>query len=237
MNRGNLKTYCLGQAAGLKASQLASGQLDLMIQVACDAVAFEVLCVKTNSKFNVTADTFEYDTRTLLDNFCAVTEGGLYYNQGTVAVPDWKKLDAYTLQAMEEKFPAWRNLDGDVPQRFWQEDDLICVSPTPADSLANGFWLYYAQKAYTMTSDDHFPFYGTAQNPRLSVLDSAIGRHFKWQAQGVLGKNDDYRLLENAFYKECDRVEGKLRRNLAVTTNRKLMMQGPRPRHRGGFGG
>jgi len=228
MNRGNLKTYCIASVPGIKSGSITTALLEQMIQLAADRVAIDLLCLKTNEKFTATINVSEYSLNTSVSNFGVIAESGLYYNQGTIASPEYKQLRPITLKWLDEHRAGWRDAGSDTPQYFYQEDDTLGVIPKPSATLANAFWLYFCQRAFQMTTDTQFPFYDTVQETRLSILDWAIVLSFKIQALGVLGQVDNYRLAEVAYRTEMDRVDGLLKRNLAIQNSRYNMFQGRR---------
>lgn len=235
MKFSDLKNFCLGVSSGLKANQMAPGQFDAMLQLSCDTVAVELMCLKTNQKFASETDTGEYDLNTIVDNFGCLAESGLYYNVGTASAPSYKPLKPITLKGLDELRPNWRDEDSGEPEYFYQEHDTLGVFPAVETGLENAFWLYYAKRAFPVGSDDtKYPFYGDTQNARLSILDYAVALHFKWMSLGILGKNDEYRGCEIAWRREMDRVSGLLKRNLPLQNSKYNKMQGPKVR--GGFG-
>lgn len=227
MKRSDLKNFFLASTSGLKAGQIAAGLLENLIQLSADDVAFRTLCLPTNDVFDAEEDEGEYDLSTEVDQFVALHPAGLWFNEGTVADPEWKQLQAVTIKWLDEHRRNWRSATSDVPQYFYQEGNTLGAFPKPNADLTGGFWLYFYQGAFPMTTDDHYPFRGTAQITRLSILDRAMSLHFRWQAQGMLGKNDDYKLNENAYEKEITRVKGLLLRNAATLNDRHTKMGGP----------
>src|SRR3990167_519575 len=234
MTRLELKNYAAWQCPGVKLSTAPTGVVDNAIQIAANEIAARTICLPKNQKFNAVAGTTgvgEYSLTTIDEEFIQIAPSGLYWNQGTVATPDYKQLDAVTLKWLDENRRNWRSEAAGSPQVFYQDGDTLGVFPAPEDALTEGFWLYYGLKAFTMTADGHYPFYGTAQIARLSVLDRAIALHFKYQALSAADKKDDYKLVHDEYEAEIVKVKGILMTNRAVLNSRYNRLQGRRIRH------
>ena len=233
MNRGDLKNYSVVMCPGLKVSTLPSGVFDNMIQLAANDVAARTLCLPKNQKFNAAAGTTgagEYSLSTIDSEFIQIAAPGLYWNAGTVSTPDWKQLDGVTLKWLDENRRNWRNEEAGSPQVFYQDGDTLGIFPAPESALTNGLWLYYGLKAYTMTTDDQYPFYNTAQISRLSILDMPIALNFKMQSLGALDKKDDFNLIEKQYERKIVEVKGILATNRAVLNSVKNKFMGRKVR-------
>lgn len=227
MDRGNLKDFFLASCAGLKQSTLPPELLDNLCQLSADDVAFRTLCLETDDTFNADEDEGEYDLTDIVDEYICLAPAGVWFNNGTVASPEWKQLRPVTIKWLDEKRPNWRIASSDTPQYFYQAGDTLGINPAPSADLTGGFRMHFYQGAFPMTTDGHFPFRGTAQIARLSILDRAMSLHFRWQAQGMLEKKDDYRLNERAYENEIQRVKGLLMRNPAIQFSRYTRFGGP----------
>lgn len=234
MTRLELKNYIAWQCPGVKLSTAPTGVVDNAIQIAANEVAARTLCLPKNTKFNAVAGTTgagEYTLSTIDSEFVQIAPSGLYWNSGTVGTPSWKQLDAVTIKWLDENRRDWRSTAAGTPEVFYQDGDTLGVFPAPEDALTNGFWLYYALKAYTMTTDSHYPFYGTAQIARLSVLDRAIALQFKCQALGAADKRDDFAITQKEFEAEIAKARGILGTNRAVLNSRYNRFMGRKVRN------
>lgn len=230
MKRGDLANYIAWQCPGVKLSTAPPGVVNNAIQVAANEVASRTLSLPKNKKFNALAfsgiGSGEYNLSDIDSEFVQIAASGLYWNQGTVASPDWKQLWPITIKWLDENRRNWRSEPADSPQQFYQDGDTLGVYPAPVDDLSEGFWLYYALKAFTMTNDDHYPFYGTSEIARLSILDEAITKRFKMLSLGSADKIDMNLRNEKAYEREIVKVNGILRTNRAVLNSRYNRFQG-----------
>src|SRR3990167_9125957 len=223
MNLLELKNFAAWQCPGVKLSTAPVGVVNNAIQMAANEVAARTLCLPKNQKFNAVAGTTgvgEYSLTTIDEEFIQIAPSGLYWNQGTAATPDYKQLDAVSLKWLDENRRNWRSEAAGSPQVFYQDGDTLGVFPAPESALTDGFWLYYGLKAYTMTTDDHYPFYGDSQIARLSVLDRAIILPFKMTALGAADKRDDYSITQKEYEVEIVKAKGILMTNRAVLNSR-----------------
>lgn len=223
MTRLELKNYAAWLTPNPKLSSAPSGVVDNMIQIAADEIAARTLCLPKNIKFNAVAGSTgsgEYSLTTIDSEFIQIAPSGLYWNAGTVATPDYKQLDPVTIKWLDENRRNWRNQSAGDPQVFYQDGDTLGIFPAPDSALTNGFWLYYGLKAYTMDSDDDYPFYGENPIARLSILNRAICLHFKMQALSAADKRDDFNLVEKEYEREIVKVKGILMTNRAVLNSR-----------------
>jgi hypothetical protein len=222
MNRLNLKTYGLARCAGLKALTVGTNLLDIMVQNAANDVAFRCLCLKENSMFSVIADQARYTLSTVISNYVCMGEAGVWWG----GAGSWKELKPKTLAWLKENRKEFLNEDSGEPEYFVEDGNELLVVPAPETSLTDGFWIDFYQKAYNMTDDTHFPFYGLSEISKLACLDEAIIAHFRWKGLGIVGKSDDYNLSRNEYEGEIQRVQGLLLRNKALSVSPYSTMQG-----------
>lgn len=221
--RAQIETLSMAMTAGLKVSEISGGKttIDLMVQKAADETAYLTAAILTDSKFSAVSGQPKYSLNTVVSRFCVIASSGLYWNQGTVVTPDYKQLDAKPIKWLDENINNWRDRTADAPQYFAQEGADLVVFPKPNANLADGFWLYFGQKAYNMTDDAHYPFFGTTEWEHLTILDMALCLHFRWQSQFILNKGGAEVMAARADYdKEAERVSGLLMRNLAIQNSR-----------------
>jgi len=234
MKLSELKNFAAWQTPGVQLASAPTGVIGNAIQMAANEVAARTLCLPKNIKFNAVAGTIgagEYNLSTIDSEFVQIAPSGLYWNQGTVASPDFKQLDAVTIKWLDEFRRNWRDDAPGDPQQFYQNGDILGVHPSPVSALTNGFWLYYSLKAFTMASDNDYPFYGSTPIIRLSILDRAIILHFKMTALGAADKRDDYMITENEYEAEIVKVKGILMTNRAVLNSRYNSFMGRKVRN------
>ena len=234
MTLGQLKNYAAWLCPWAKLSTAPAGVVNNMIQIAANEIAARTLCLPKNIKFNAVAGTTgvgEYALSTIDAEFVQIAESGLYWNQGTVATPDYKQLDPVTLKWLDENRRNWRSTAAGTPEVFFQDGDTLSIYPAPVSALTNGFWLYYSLKAFTMSSDTDYPFYEDAQLARLTILDRAIVLHFKMQVLSAADKKDDFNLCQKEYEVEIAKCKGILMTNRAVLNSRYNRFQGRKVRN------
>jgi hypothetical protein len=234
MNRGDIKNYAAFLTPQVKFSTAPGDTVNNMVQMAADEIAARTLCLPKDTKFNAVAGSTgvgEYSLSTIDSEFVQIADSGLYWNAGTVASPDYTQLDPVTLKWLDENRRKWREEPAGDPQVFYQDGDTLGVFPAPADDLTDGFWLYYGTKAFTMINDDHYPFYGTSEIGRLTILDRAIALHLKIQVLSAADKVDSYRQAEKQYEGEISKVKGILMTNRAVLNSRYNRFQGRKIRN------
>ncbi|GAF79529.1 unnamed protein product, partial [marine sediment metagenome] len=180
-----------------------------------------------DKKFNVVAEKRTYLLSANIDDFAAFDEPGLWWNDGTAASPDWKKLDPYTQRSLRDQFPRWMNEDSDSPLRYVQEGDNLQIDPMPNTALSEGFWGFYIKKPKTMTSPSHYPFSGTTTEITIfTVLDDAIIDYVRWKLQHPLSKVEKGIIAEKDYDKSiAERIE-LFKRRLDISANN-ARMRGP----------
>ena len=207
--------------------------LDLLINKGVDDVNQDGACYVGNSTFNVVAEQADYVMSTVIPDFFAFDVEGLWWNDGTAASPDWKRLDSITMKTLSNQFIQWRNEGSDSPLRCVLEGDDLLIQPTPDTDLDNGFWAYFIKKAVWMTNANHYPFSGSAvEIGTLSVLDDAIIDYVRWKLAIPL-KHDQVGIVTEEQYKKT-RAEkiALLKRRLDFTGNPDMRMRIPHVRNR-----
>jgi hypothetical protein len=199
MTLAQLRVLARGMIPGAKIQFVANDVLDLILNEGVKDIAANTCCLKTNKKFNVVASKFEYNLSAVLGDYLAVDKSGLFWSNGTVYRPVYPK----TLKWFDENRPTWRNAGNASPMEYSIDADTLTVTPPPAVSLTNGFWLYYGQKPLPMTEETHYPFSGSAvEYTHLSIFDFAIILFAKWKIEPMLNKDQDANLSMQEYLRE-----------------------------------
>jgi hypothetical protein len=173
--------------------------LDLMLNEGVKDIAVYTKCLPTNKKFNIVADQFEYVLSTVIGDYICPDKPGLYWNQGTVLAPNYKKLDPETIASLDLKYPLWRDRDSNYPMAYTIDGDTLTITPPPLSSLASALWLYYCKKPTIMSALGHYPFTGsTTELTHLSMFDMAILYYARMKISPMLNKetNENISLIE-----------------------------------------
>jgi len=213
---------------GAKTSVVKTDVLDLLINEGVRDVNVRVSAYLGNKTFNVTAEVQEYLMSAHIDDFVGFSEGGLYWNDGTAATVDWKRLTAMSRETLNTQYPQWLNNSSDSPLRYFRDNDSLMIDPKPNTTLASGFWAFYVKKPNDMTAGTHYPFTGTATEiTALSVLDEAIIDYVRYKlAIPLEGMQKGMITLQEYEAKVSARAD-LLNKRLDITANPNLRMRGP----------
>ena len=228
MKFSELKRLARLYSPGAKTNKISNATLELLLNEGAARVAVMSKCLKTNEKFTVTAETQSYDLSSVVTRFAAMDTPGLLWNAGDADDTDWDYLDPITIKWLDKNRSSWRDEDSGSPIYYAQEGDNLIIVPTPDTTLANGFWLYYAQKPKPMTSDDHYPFGYDTEISRLSIFADAVIKFFTWKSMEALAKRDQTDLwkAEQDFYREVAQKTVLLNRRPDVSHYRRTKFQG-----------
>jgi hypothetical protein len=185
MNLQNLRNLAREIIPSLKVDQKPNETtttqigLDLILNEAVKDIAAFTGCLPTNKKFNAVASqgtvANPYVLSTVIGNFFTMSGGGLCWNEGTAASPQWKTLNPRTIEWMNEHRNNWREIAAGTPEDYVIDGDNLIIVPAPVSSLASGFWLFYGKAPTVMSATSHFPFSGsTTELTHLSPFDMAI---------------------------------------------------------------
>lgn len=229
MNLTNLQNMARLLAPGAKSNRIDDTAMDLILNEGADDVAQRVLCLRTNKKFEATADKQQYDLTADVDSkFIRFTEVGLFWNAGTEASPDWDELDPVTLKWLDEHRSNWRNEDSDDPQYYAIEGDTLYIVPAPSATLTGGFHAHFGQKPTTMTDGEHFPFGNVAEISRLSRLSDSVLDYWIWKANTIIDKKYDKVKGEATYETNLVKRWRQIDKREDISKNRRTKMQGKR---------
>jgi len=153
--------------------------LDLVLNQAVKDIAAFTGCLSTNKKFNAVASQGDianpYIISTVIGNYLTMAGGGLAWNAGTAAVPQWKTLNPRTIEWMNDNRSNWREIADGTPEDYIIDSNNIIIVPAPVASLSEGLWLFYGKVPTTMSVDGAFAFSGsTTELSHLTPFDMAI---------------------------------------------------------------
>jgi len=227
MNLTNLRTLVRAITPGAKTSNVKNPLLNIVINSIVVDIAAYTKCLKTNAKFTITAEDYDYSLSSVLTDFLVPDKPGLWWDNGT----RWKKLNPRTLEWLDKNKPNWRDLDSDDPQDYSIDGDVLTLSPTPDTTLTDGLWMYYGEKPVDMTSGDHYPFSGsTTEIPHLSIFDWAIVYGSKWKILPMINLKyaDEYNRDKNQYLNEREEKFNLFKRRPDISAEARF--QGPKVR-------
>lgn len=224
MNLAQLRQLGRGMIPGAKIQVIDNPTLDLVLNEGVKDIADYTVCLKTNKKFTVTASQAEYNLSTVLGDYLAVDKSGLWWNNGSI----WRPVYPKTLKWLDDNVPNWRSQGSGSPLNYSIDADILTISPTPAVTLASGFWLYYGKKPTPMTQEDHYPFSGsTTELTHLSKFDFAIILYAKWKLEPILNKDQDANLSMQEYLREREEKTNLLYRRKDIISANDTRLQGP----------
>ncbi len=231
MTLENFRKVAYAIIPGLKQKVADDIGLDLFINKGVVEVAAYSCCLKGNKKFAVVASQAEYSLSSVIGDYLVMDKPGLWFNQGTVATPNYKQLNSVTLKSLDNDRPSWRDLAAGIPQDYSIDGDILTLVPKPESALADGLWLYYGKNPPPMTAVGHYPFSGTTTEfDHLSIFDDAILMYVRARLSPTMNKLNDENLSLKEFYAELDAKIKLFKKRPDVGANRNARLQGPRVR-------
>jgi len=235
MTLTELRALTRAMIPGLKTDVCSDTLLDSILNAGVRDIATFTQCLPTNKKFNAVADQGNvgnpYILSSVITNFLVAGKGGLYWNRGTVAAPDYFKLNPRTIAWLDANRPNWKDLDSGTPQDYAIDGDNLIVVPAPSASLTNGFWLFYAKSPSSMTVVTQYPFSGTTtEYTHLSMFDMAITYYVRWKAMPMLNKDyiDNYNLAKGLYVNERTEKSYLLKRRPDIDNSEDAAFKGPK---------
>lgn len=202
MNITSLKQIVRLSISSLKANTMDDIALSAIIRSAIVQVASDCEALPATLNFSAVADQAEYIISTVLPSYISMDGCGVWFNNGTLAAPNYVRLNATTKEALSNDKPNWVNLSSGDPEDYFIEANKIVFSPAPDAGMVNAFKVFCFRKPEAFTSDDQFSFEGVAQIPNLEILDSCIIAWLKWKLTPVVGKDELENPYEAAYYRE-----------------------------------
>lgn len=224
----DFKTLIRAYVSGAKIAVITETMLELLINKGVDDVNIRASALTGDKKFNVTAESRTYVASSVISNFVAFAEGGLWWNAGSASSQNWRKLDPLMRQSLNDQFPRWMSQTSDNPIRYIHEGDNIIIDPIPKTTLTDGFWAFYVKKATAMTQGTHYPFSGsTTEIANLLVLDDAIIDYVRWKLNPILGKKAEGVIVEEDYRKSLAEKIQLFKRRLDISANPYARFRGP----------
>ena len=199
MNLGNLKTLARLMVPAAKKNRIIPTNLTLILNQGTLNVAFLTSALKTNTLFNITANTSLYNLTTIHSEFLKIMEEGIWWKNSSGT---WTRLKGRTIKWLDDNRPTWRNDSSGDPEFYYKEGDDIVLVPTPDTAVADGGRLYHSIRPDTMSANSDYPFGGKTEISRLSILSDAILKYWKWQALWIVGKKETSAVAEEEYKKE-----------------------------------
>jgi len=218
---------------GAKVEVIDNTLLDILLNAGVKDIASYCECMPTSKKFDAVASQGDianpYVISTVISDFSTMGSGGLWWNEGTVASPSWKKLEPRTVEWLDENRSNWREIADGTPEDYAIDGNNIYVVPAPVSALTSGFWLSYNKIPTDMTTTSHYPFYGTTtEYTHLNLFDFAICYFARWKIIPMLGKdtmNDDFNRNQNLYISERAEKFGLYQRRADIAQT--AIFQGP----------
>lgn len=227
----NFKLLSRGYIPGAKAQIITDPVLTLILNNGVKDIAAYTACLKANKRFNITEDQAEYLLSTVIGDYLVTDKSGLWWNQGTEAIPNWKKLNSRTLAWLDINRQNWRDLASGTPQDYSIDSDILTLVPKPNTTLANGLWLYYGKTSVPMTEEGHFPFVGSdVELIHLSVFDDAILKYAEWKINPILNKDQTEDITEGQYKRAREEAFTIFKKRRDIAIDKDARFQGPRVR-------
>lgn len=220
MTLANLRTLTRAITPGATTGVIPSDNvlLDLILNKGVEEIAAYTACLPTNKKFNAVASQGDasdpYIISTVIGNYLTVGGGGLWWNQGSVASPQWKKLYPRTIEYLDENRTNWHEIADGTPEDYTIDGDNLYIVPAPVSSLTSGLWLFYSKTPGTMSDATHYAFSGSTTNlTHLSMFDFAIVYYARSKISPMLNKETGENLSYAEYIKERDEKFDLLKNN------------------------
>jgi len=209
---------------GAKLQFVSDPVLELVLNEGVKDIAIYTACLKANKKFNVVAGQPEYNLSTVIGDYLVVDKPGLWWSNGSKWCPVYPR----TLKYLDTYRPNWRDAEDANPLDYSIDGDILTISPPPAVSLANGFWLYYGKQPTPMTEDGHYPFSGSGvELTHLSIFDFAIILFAKWKIEPMLNKDADANLSLQEYVREREEKFMLFKRRKDISSSSDVRFRGP----------
>ena len=194
------RTLIRAYVPSAKVSVIPTDLLDTLINKAVEEVNVRARALPSSTAFTTTANIATYSLLTYLPRYVTMNVGGLWWNSGTVLVPDWTRLEAFTRGSLQDIYTAWMNDAAGDPKRYIIEGDSLIIHPTPDATLAGALWAFYIAAPVAMTADTHYPFSGsTSEITSLTVFDDAIIDYVRWKLSRPLGTDQQGIITEKNY--------------------------------------
>ena len=229
MNFGELKTLARMSVPTAKENVISNTQLGLIINQATKEIATNLRFLQADKKFTIVNDRSEYNITTQIsaERYAGIAKSGVWFNEGSVASPDWGELDPVTEKWLDTNKMNWRDNGSSIPEYYYIKGNSIYLIDKPNADLTDGGWLYYFQHPPVMSNDSHFPFNsGSTEFSQYSILTDAIILYYKWIAEGIIAEEEKKLTARKEYLEELTLKGAMLNRRLDISNNRKNRYQG-----------
>lgn len=228
MTLDDFKTLIRAYVPGSKVSVVTETVMEKIINKGVDDINSYGNLYKKEINFNATAETSEYSFSSMAASFLKMDKEGVWWNSGSALVPAWKQLIPVTKKYLDTFRPNWREAASGDPEVYYTDQELIRIFPTPAETLTNGFLMYYIKKAAPMAQGSHYPFTGsTTELTALSDTDDAIIDYVRWKLSHPLGKDQQGIVAESDYIKVRTEKIRLATQRLDVSSHQRFKMRIP----------
>ena len=192
MNLGNLKTLGRLVVPAAKSARIKDAPLTLIINEVCRDLNARLKLLVTDEKFNVVADQYKYDlsdSSETVARYFKTDKMGLWWNDGTAASPDWKRLLPKTVKWLDKNVSGWRDQDSGDPKYYAKRGKFLTLVPTPDTALTNGLWLNFIENTQDMAKSTDYPFGHETEIPEYAFLTKTILKGIECWIKQPVGKD------------------------------------------------
>ena len=177
MNLGDLRTFSRIAVPGAKKVRVTDPQLDLIINEVCIDMNYRMGILRTDAKFDRTADKYKYDlskASETVSRFGKIDKMGLWWNAGSASQVNWRRIYPKTMKWLDTNFENWRDQTSTTPRYYAKQARFLVLYPTPDTALTDGLWLYFIENLVRMSEDSHFPWGHTIEFTEYAFLSKVI---------------------------------------------------------------
>lgn len=206
------------QIPNIKETGYTDSQLVELINEGVDQVNLLAKVYQTFTDFDVVADQQIYELSTIAPTFLGAVKKRAYLLDDN---SEWQPILPKTKDWIENKYRQWLNAESvSLPNWYWIEGDELGFYPPPDIAVTDGGRLFHLKKSTPMSSDDHYPWTGSAtQITAFIPLDDAIIAYARWKLSPAFGAVSDVDLREKEFIKECAKGAKQVKRRPDLTSD------------------
>ncbi len=228
MTLENLRALIRLYVSAAKVSAIPDATLDIIINKGVADLNEIGMILKSEKTFDVVADQLRYSLSTNIPDFLTPDKGGLWWNSGTAASPDWKELYPRTKKWLDTYRKDWRVSSSGDDQYYAVEPTELIIFPVSGTALTDGFWMMYIAKSVDMTLGTHYPFSGsTTEITSLAPLDDAIIDYVRWKLAEPIGKDKKGIITEAAYLKSRKEKLRLVKKRVDISSHRFTKMRPP----------
>lgn len=211
MTRSELRDWVRMMVPSAASNRVDDSLMNTMLNKAVRDVNTVGRILISDATFAAVTGQGEYVLPDLIPDFVMIGDSGIYFNNGTDAVINWRELWGVNRQYLNEWYDNWLNIETGQPLYAVIENEKAIIYAPPSQDLAFGFRCPdYVAKPVDMTDDDHYPFVGdTDEAPLFEPLDDAIIDYCRWALAPAVGK-DQQGIITRKEYQETVRKQTRL---------------------------